>query len=256
MGKLVAYVGQTRAAKLIERLRRHGLGEITQPREWPPRRRPAVLDNGAFSAWRAGRTFRASEFSAVLERASASPPKWVVLPDIVMGGQDSALLSLRWIGPVAKALPGVPRYFAVQPGIAEDKIPWSDIGGLFVGGSTEWKYFTAARWIKLAHERGLKCHIGRCGTARKVEWARSINADSIDSCVPLFAERNLDRFVAALSDGQRLLPFFSDELGRPATLSSSAAAAAGDVDVVEALGEQRGRRGFSSGARRVPGGVI
>ena len=45
----------------------------------------------------------------------------------------------------------------------------------------EWKWKTAAQWVKLAHEKGMKCHIGRCGTLDKLIYADEIGADSVDS---------------------------------------------------------------------------
>jgi len=39
-------------------------------------------------------------------------------------------------------------------------------------------------WAKLARQRGLRCHIGRLGTAARVHWARSTGATRIDSALP------------------------------------------------------------------------
>lgn len=53
------------------------------------------------------------------------------------------------------------------------------------------------------HRRGLPCHVGRVGTARRIAWAKRIGADSIDSCLPLWSRENLDSFLRAL-DGRQM----------------------------------------------------
>jgi len=66
------------------------------------------------------------------------------------------------------------------------------------GGSLAWKLETSARWVQLAHARGMRWHIGRVGTADRVRWARDVSADSIDSSLPLRHREHLTRFLAAL----------------------------------------------------------
>lgn len=71
--------------------------------------------------------------------------------------------------------------------------------GLFVGGTLEWKLQTAKTWVDVAHSRFMKCHIGRIGTFRRLVWARSIGADSIDSSTFVQAkpDTGFDRIIAA-----------------------------------------------------------
>jgi hypothetical protein len=56
------YVGQARGARLIKILRDRGWGECTNRGEWPPRRMPYFLDNGAYKDWRAGHLLDAVVF--------------------------------------------------------------------------------------------------------------------------------------------------------------------------------------------------
>jgi len=140
---------------------------------------------------------------------------------VALGYGESLAFSLRWRALCefvlrARRAAGhhVPRlcwYFVVQDGLTEaDVAPvMSDFDGVFVGGSLEWKLATGHRWVKFAHELGLPCHIGRVGIANHVRWAMRIGADSIDSCTPLWAEENLQRFVGALnpSPPQAALPW-------------------------------------------------
>jgi len=74
---------------------------------------------------------------------------------------------------------------------------------LFVGGSLEWKLATGGAWVRLAHAYGRPAHIGRVGTAKRVEWAHHAKADSIDSCLPLFSEEQFRGFVNALRSPSR-----------------------------------------------------
>ena len=75
-------------------------------------------------------------------------------------------------------------YLAVQDGIRTSDITpeiISKFSGIFVGGTIEWKWRMAERWVDFAHSRIMKCHIGRCGSIDKLITADRIGADSVDS---------------------------------------------------------------------------
>jgi hypothetical protein len=195
------FIGQTRGRALTARLTAYGFGEITQPDEGRPRRRPFVRDNRAWKDYIAGVPFGEARFRAALENDRADPPLFVVVPDRVAGGVESLRFSLSWVDECKVVAPA---YLVVQDGMHLRQVArvLHRFDGLFVGGTLGWKIKTAGAWVKLAHARGLPCHIGRVGTAKRVRWARRIGADSIDSCLPLFAERNLQVFLAALGCSQ------------------------------------------------------
>lgn len=211
---MIAYVGRTRARDLLDRLDRLGLGECVTRGELPPRRRPWFYDNGAFRDWKAGRPFDVEAFAADIAELDklrivySITPRFLLLPDIVAGGPESLVFSASWI-PRLSGL--APLYLAVQDGMetAPSAVTCyaGRLSGLFVGGTLEWKRQTAPAWVDLAHRNGLRCHIGRVGTARRVRWARSIGADSIDSSLPLWSRPKLERFVNALSTAQRSMPW-------------------------------------------------
>lgn len=198
------YVGQTRSRKLIARLSALGFGECCNRGEYPPRRRPWFLDNGAFSDWQSGRAFDAAAFLCDCTSANADPlpPDFGVCPDLVASGLESLAFSLRWLDAHASAFPALRWRLAVQDGMTEaDVHAVADrFTGIFVGGSLPWKIATGAAWVRFAHEIGVECHIGRVGTFDRVRWARRIGADSIDSCVPLWSEDNLQRFLRGLDE--------------------------------------------------------
>lgn len=195
------YVGQCRGHRLVARLGALGFGECTQPNEFPPRRRPWFFDNGAFKAWRAGKAFNARAFLRVVRKIERLPraqrPDFIVLPDIVGGGLASLALSRRWMGRLYGV---VPLYLAVQDGMEPHRIApvLRGLAGIFVGGTLEWKLATGERWATFAKSAGIGCHIGRCGGASRVKWAKRIGATSLDSSLPLFSEENLARFIAAV----------------------------------------------------------
>lgn len=195
------YVGQSRARALNKRLVELGFGEATCRGELPPRRRPWFFDNGAFRDWRAGKEFDSAAFSRDLEviRKRSLKPDFVVAPDIVGGGMDSYKRSVACVDRLRRY--GLV-YLAVQDGMVPGRVDVSPFSGIFVGGTLEWKIQTGRLWVDVAHGSGKACHIGRVGTMRRVDWARAIAADSIDSCVPLWSHDNLDRFTRAVKSRQ------------------------------------------------------
>jgi len=165
-----------------------------------------VLDNGAFSDWRAGRPFDGDSWLRACAWADAASerPLWAVCPDRVATGLESLAFSLSWLDSHGSAFPGLRWYLAVQDGMTEaDVAPvLAGFAGVFVGGTMPWKLATGAAWARFAHRRGLPCHVGRIGTPRHVAWAKRAGVDSIDSCTPLWSDANLARFVRALEGRQ------------------------------------------------------
>lgn len=179
---------------------------------------PGFLDNGAYSDWRAGRSFDAEAFARDLERAAGADvrPDFIVVPDVVAGGASSLDLSLSWLAAVSAVAPA---YLAVQDGMTEAEVLGALPGfsGIFVGGTMPWEFDKGTRvrrrapgwkirtgplWVEVARRRGIPCHIGRAGGATTVRWARRIGATSIDSSLPLRSRENLARFRSALEGRQ------------------------------------------------------
>jgi hypothetical protein len=204
---LVAYCGQTRAQDLIAELESLGIGECTQRGELPPKRSRWFHDCRVFADWRSGRAFDGVRWERDQWRIRdrGMRPDFVVVPDIVAGGEASLAWSATWRPFVA---PDVQAYLVVQDGMTTARVgAWlteqpDPYHGMFVGGRLEWKLETGAAWVAFAHERGMKCHIGRCGPPDRVRWARAIGADSIDSSLPLRDRGKLRAFLGAL--GQEL----------------------------------------------------
>lgn len=215
------YVGQTRGRREPE-MTALGFGEMTQPREWPPRRTANgwAHDNAVFTQWKAGKPFDDGTFhehlqacllaeargwwevsrSGALLREPSTRPDFLVLPDVVADGAASFRTSMEWL-PWAEPL-GWPLFFVVQDGMTAPDVAsiLPDVDGLFVGGSSSWKWATGAAWGALCLDWDKPLHIGRVGTGKRARWAREIETClpglrlSVDSCIPLWSEGNMRRY--------------------------------------------------------------
>jgi len=139
---------------------------------------PAALDNGAFSAWQKGCGFDELPFLQCISRfiKEKIPLKIVAVPDIVAGGMDSYWFSEHW----KLRLSGHKNlYLVVQDGMPFD-VDLTGYAGVFVGGSVEWKWTTAASWVCVAHSAGKRCHIGQVGTIERLLRAHNFGVDSVD----------------------------------------------------------------------------
>lgn len=174
-------------------LKATGLGQLRTTPHWQPPVPgiPWGLDNGAFTLFRRAKgerydTTMGKRFAWILNRIDAGlyhPVDFAIVPDIV-ASRSSLDLSLRWLGRLPSS---VPPYLAVQNGMTSARIRSvlrdhsGTIRGLFVGGTIEWKDATAAAWAALAHEHGLKCHVGRVGMPERICAMLEAGVDSIDS---------------------------------------------------------------------------
>lgn len=192
---MMAYASRTGTRRNLKALREAGWRLIVSARGVLRNEGfPYALDNGAWTAfqeWLAGR--RAKNFLdlAAFEKAvrlMGPDADWIALPDIVMGGEKSLKLSLKWLKKLRrrKALWGQRFMLVVQNGM---EAGWmlecikAVIGprvGIFVGGDTEWKIETMSLWANLAHAAGAICHVGRVNTAIRIRHCELAGADSFD----------------------------------------------------------------------------
>lgn len=202
------FIGQTRGANWIRRLEELGFGEMVQPAEFPPRRHPFAFDCDRFGMWRRGEQGQPeaeARWAARHEQALDAVwrhnirPCMLIVPDFVADWARSVPMTLEWLPRVQRL---GPCYLSVQDGADLGEVGTllkaHAFSGVFVGGSLDWKVRTGGAWVALSHALGLKCHIGRVGTVKRVRWASRIGADSIDSCLPLWGEGNLRRFLSGL----------------------------------------------------------
>jgi hypothetical protein len=119
-------------------------------------------------------------FINMLERyQGTSGCRWVTAPDVV---GDAPRTLARW-GFWSRLIRGCgyrPALVA-QDGLTVPLVPWTEIGCLFIGGSTAWKWSDAARvLLAYAQAREIDTHVGRVNTRRDCRRALRLGVQSID----------------------------------------------------------------------------
>ena len=160
-----------------------------------------AIDNGAWGAFRSGGAFDDARFWRVLERwgevrQSIRRPDWIVCPDIVGGGMASLSLSLRWLPYVRQYGPPL---LAVQNGMLPEHVE-EHVGprcGIFIGGTTEWKWATLPTWAAMAHLYGAYLHVGRVNGARRLRLCGDYGVSSADGTSASRYSVNAPRLAAA-----------------------------------------------------------
>lgn len=136
-------------------------------------------DNGAWTDFQKGLEFNEPRFAQFVEWFGTRP-RFLILPDIVMGGSASLALSLRW-KEILSAHPSV-LMIAVQNGMEPSDIAphVSPRCGIAVGGDTDWKVGTMKQWTQLAHAHGTTCHVLRVNTTKRIRACAAAGVDSFD----------------------------------------------------------------------------
>jgi len=174
--------------------RSDGVGDLIVPRAWNDpgalvlARDRWAMDNGAFAGFDEGAYLR------MLERyAGIAGCLFVTAPDVVA---DAAATLARW--PFwSRLLRGIGHApaFVAQDGLTPARVPWEELGALFIGGSTEYKESDAARELcGVAKARGLWVHWGRVNSRRRYALALKAGADSLDGTgFSMFPDRNIPK---------------------------------------------------------------
>lgn len=146
-----------------------------------------AFDNGAYTDWLHGEAFDNTRYLARLEHVSKLPderlPDWCVVPDIV-ADPTSLSYSLRWRQALHNADRRLRWYLAIQdfmtPEDVSSALCLEPFDGLFIGGSTQWKWDTAEKWVAWGHDQGLPVHLARVNGPGPLQRAVNMGADSID----------------------------------------------------------------------------
>jgi hypothetical protein len=146
-----------------------------------------AFDNGAYTDWLHGDVFDTRRYLERLSHLAFLPndrlPDWCVVPDIV-ADPTSISYSLRWRQALYDTDRRLKWYLAVQDFMTPEDVLHAlclePFDGLFIGGSTEWKWETAEKWVAWGHERGLPVHLARVNGPGPLQQAVDIGADSID----------------------------------------------------------------------------
>lgn len=203
---LLPLLGDTRKSEWVAKLQELGWGRMVSekhPAPYPDE--PWGFDNGAFSAWLKQEPFPHDRFLYRLDIALDKPtPYLAVVPDLVARGIESLEFSLGWLD----SLPDTwPWYLAVQDGMKiQDVEPVLDrFAGIFLGGTTRFKS-TAPEWYEVARRNGKRFHYARASTPRRIEHAKRIGADSLDSAFPLWTEERFNEFITVMLYGSPQAP--------------------------------------------------
>ncbi len=215
---MIPYASRTGTIRNLDALRgRNWRLLVSATGDWRPEGFPYAIDNGAFTAfleWKSGKRTEnlldVDLFVGCIDQLG-SGADFIVAPDIVADGEKSLGLSERWL-PLMRARKGladVPIYLAVQDGM--DKGDLYDrvcmlaasgaIQGIFVGGETAWKESTILFWGRFKLLYGVKLHIARVNTTRRIALCAAAEADSFDGTSATMYSVNLPKL-----DGARRQP--------------------------------------------------
>jgi hypothetical protein len=205
----VGYGGGTRSLVQIAQLAEVGWGMMLGPTTPKTDVLRYAVDNGAYPCFVKGRPWDEGRFLKLLNRIERfqRKPDFACCPDIVAGGLKSLDFSLTWLDRLPSSYPW---YLAVQDGMTEaDVRPVIDrFGGLFVGGTTDWKMSSCPTWVQLARETGKKVHVGRVDTRGRAFTV--INLYGVDS----FDGNNWNRKWSRLQEKGKTLYFGRGRSGR------------------------------------------
>ncbi len=172
---------------------------------------PFVLDNGVWSCHEAAVEWIDEPLLRLVDRINHRDlkPEFVVAPDIIAAGDESLAFSLGWLKAKRSRCGDLPWLLAVQDGMQIERVREAllehRLAGIFVGGSTEWKWATVHAWSELALALGLRVHVGRVNGQRRAKLCSDIGVHSIDgSMVSRFADKKAG-LMAKSCDGLELM---------------------------------------------------
>lgn len=166
---------------------------------------PWALDNDCFQS------FDPHAYFKMLNNCKGIPGcLWVTAPDVV-GDARKTFAQFNIYESVLR-LYGYPVAYVAQDGIEKTRVPWEKFDCLFIGGSTEFKLGPVAEnYIKEAKARGKLVHMGRVNSRIRMEYAGSLDCDSIDGTgFSRFADKNLPWGIGYASTKQNRMEFNDD----------------------------------------------
>lgn len=162
-----------------------------------------AMDNGAYSG------FEADAFMRMLERYHTYQAShgshgclWVSCPDVVADAYATLQLWPFWSRVIRGV--GFRPALVLQDGMLASEVPWKELGAVFVGGSTAWKFSPQAHeLVAYARARGLWVHVGRVNSRKRIYEAYRMGAQSFDGGqYSMFADRRIPEGVADVEAAQ------------------------------------------------------
>ena len=191
---MIPYASQTSGASR-RALERAGWRQFVSPDTRAKNGAPTTayaIDNGAWGAHLHGRPWEPEPFRRLVGEHGRKAD-FVVVPDVVGDRAATLARAAEWLPRLA----GLDLYVAVQDGMTtQDVVPFATvIAGLFLGGSTAWKLSTMNRWGEACRGLGLRLHVGRVNSVRRIRKCGDAGAHSFDgSGVSRYARKKLRLF--------------------------------------------------------------
>ena len=135
----------------------------------------------------------------LLHEARTNKPVFVCLPDIV----GDALRTLELFDAFKTMTADLPRALVLQDGIANHRIPWTELSAVFVGGSDAFKISPECiNAVKTAKMLGKWVHVGRVNTPdRLANWLDI--GDSLDGSGISKYDHMLERVLAMMKESPK-----------------------------------------------------
>lgn len=109
--------------------------------------------------------------------------RFVVVPDMP-GDGEGTLASFYAYAPLFAPL-GFPLAYCLQDGAETQELPRCDVA--FLGGTDDWREAHGAWLLERARDEGLRTHVGRVNSARRVVHLSFCHADSCDGTYVAFS---------------------------------------------------------------------
>lgn len=142
-----------------------------------------AIDNGAYSYWVKNEPFNVPAFMALLD-AFADRCDWIAIPDAVGDWDKTKFIMPDWVNRLDKYKK--PLLAVAQNGSEIDQyfdlhaLLQTNITGLFVGGTTEWKLKHIQGIANVCHQYGKICHVGRVNSSKRIQFCKDAGVTSID----------------------------------------------------------------------------
>lgn len=188
---MIAYASRTGTKRNLAALRARGWRlMVSAAGVWRTEGFKWAGDNGQWTERDEAGPFKTERFERFLSWALEQPerPDFIVLPDIVCGGEASLELSLKWLRKLRRRKAWCDQIFmlAVQDGMEAGALLGRVkrmIGPkvhIFIGGGDEFKESTPRLWVDIAEARGAKVHAGRVNSNRRIAIMAQAGVNSID----------------------------------------------------------------------------